>query len=87
MTLTGSVSPSDLLLSPLANFFVRLVEWFGSEDVLGGGGGGLFGVEIPPCLVVVDGLTGSILMSFSEVPLVAPAVPLPPNDNVSLSPP
>ena len=70
MTLTGNVV-SDMeeeLLSPLLNFFAKLIGLLGSEDILGGGGGGI--CEEFPCFVVVAaafvGISVSRLINFSE---------------------
>ena len=90
VTLTGSVSAKNLLLSPLVNFFAIFIGLFGSEEILGGGGGG---IGEATCFedFVADGvcMTGSMLINFSVLLVFVPDAPtlLPPNDNVSLSPP
>jgi len=91
VTLTGSASAKNLLLSPFVNLLVVFIELFGSEEILGGGGGGIG--DDTACFddFVANEvcMTGSILINFSVLLVGIPDAPLlhPPNDNVNLSPP
>ena len=63
-------------MSPLLNFFVKLIGLLGSEDILGGGGGGI--CDEPPCFVAAAafvGISGSRLINFSELLGPFPVVP------------
>ena len=79
------------MLSPFIKFLFKLTGLLGSDDILGGGGGGLW--DDAPSLFVFEEVvgTGSILINFSALLVNGPdAIPLllfPPRDKVSLSPP